>query len=120
MMKTRYSAAPSTISGVTRGTSAIPLDALLIGERHRVRPRASRTPSGVATSTVRTPRIRLFSRERIREGSVQTDPSVQQYHCVEKPCHVLRDRPSLNENWMAITMGTIDHRMYSHVTDARK
>jgi hypothetical protein len=45
---------------------------------------------------------------------------VQQYHCVEKPCQVLRDRPLLNENWTAMTMGTIDHRMYSHVTDARK
>ena len=27
----------------------------------------------------------------------------------EKPCHVLRERPELNENWMAISTGTIDH-----------
>ena len=34
----------------------------------------------------------------------------------EKPCQTLRERPSLNENSIAITTGTIAQTMYSHVT----
>ena len=33
---------------------------------------------------------------------------------------MLRERPELNENWMAMSTGTIAHRMNSHVTVARK
>ena len=96
----------------------MPLATLLLRERHRVSPMASMTPSGVATRTVAAPRIRLFFSARSRLGSSPTDPSAQQYHCMEKPCHVLRDRPSLKENWTAMTIGRSDHRMYSHVNVA--
>src|SRR5215212_8046208 len=116
---TRYRADPTTISGVTSGTSAIPFATLLERERHRVSPMASITPSGVATRTVATPRMRLFFSDRRRLGSSKTDPSLQQYHWRENPCQVLRDRPSLNENWTAISTGSSDHRMYSQVTVAR-
>jgi hypothetical protein len=47
----------------------------------------------------------------VRLGSSKTDPSMQQYHWVEKPCQVLRERPSLNENWTAMSTGSNDHRM---------
>ena len=43
-----------------------------------------------------------------------------QYQRNEKPCQVLRERPTLNENWMAISTGTSDQTMYSHVAVARK
>ena len=96
----------------------MPLATLLLRDRHRVSPIASMTPSGVATRTVAAPRIRLFCSASSRLGSSPTDPSAQQYHCVEKPCQVLRDRPSLKENCTAIRTGTRDHRMYSQVTAA--
>ena len=51
-------------------------------------------------------------------GSSKTEPSLQQYHCIEKPCQTLLDRPSLNENWIAISTGTSDQRMYTQVMAA--
>src|SRR3954452_7443461 len=96
----------------------MPLATALARDRHRVRPMASATPSGVATISVRTPRTRLFRSEWNMLGSSKTEPSLQQYHCREKPCQVLRDRPSLKENWMAISTGTRDQRMYPHVMAA--
>src|SRR3954466_12777204 len=93
----------------------MPLATLLLRECQRVSPIASMTPSGVATSTVAEPRIRLFFNASSRLGSSPIDPSAQQYHCVEKPCQTLRDRPSLNENCTAIRTGSSDHRTYSHV-----
>jgi hypothetical protein len=76
------------------------------------------TPSGVATRTVAAPRTRLFCSARSRLGSSPIDPSAQQYHWVEKPCQVLRDRPSLKENCTAIRTGSRDQMMYSHVRPA--
>src|SRR5262249_54079300 len=96
----------------------MPFATALVRERHRVSPMASATPSGVATITVETPRMRLLPREWNMLGSSTTEPSLQQYHCSEKPCQVLRDRPSLKENWIAISTGTSDHRMYTQVMDA--
>jgi len=65
----------------------------------------------VATATVASARIRLLRNESSMLESSQTDPSAQQYHCVEKPCHVLRDRPALNENCTAMRIGTSDQTM---------
>src|SRR5689334_14302773 len=93
----------------------MPLATALVRERHLVRPMASATPSGVDTITVATPRIRLLPSAWNMLGSSTTEPSLQQYHCSEKPCQVLRERPSLNENWMAISTGTSDQRMYTQV-----
>src|SRR3954447_5943396 len=93
---------------------AMPLATLLLRERHRVSPMASMTPSGVATSTVTEPRIRLFFKDRSRLGSPPIAPSAQQYHCVEKPCQTLRDRPLLNENCTAIRTGSRDHTKDNH------
>src|SRR3954462_4254973 len=105
LTNTRSSAEPTTISGVTNGTRAMPLATLLLRERQRVSPIASMTPRGVATSTVADPRIRLFFKDRSKLGSSPIDPSAQQYHCVENPCQTLRDRPLLNENCTAIRTG---------------
>ena len=37
--------------------------------------------------------------------------SVLVYHFSVKPCQLLSERLLLNENWMAISTGTIDHTM---------
>ena len=89
----------------------MPLATLLARERQRVSPIASITPSGVAIRTVSTPRTRLFSSAFSRLGSSPIEPSAQQYHCSEKPCQVLRERPSLKENCTAISTGSSDQRM---------
>ena len=89
----------------------MPLETRLARERHRVSPIASMTPSGVAMRTVAAPRIRLLFSARSRLESSPTEPSAQQYHCREKPCQVLRERPSLNENCTATSTGTSDHTM---------
>src|SRR4051794_10068090 len=96
----------------------MPLDTLLARDLHRVRPIASITPSGVAISTVDAPSVRLFCSAWSRLESSPTDPSAQQYHCVEKPCQTLRERPSLNENCTATRTGTSDHTMYAQVMPA--
>ncbi len=57
---------------------------------------------------------------RRRLGSSATDPTSPQYQRVEKPCQVLRERPSLKENWIAISTGSSDQTTYSHVSVARK
>ncbi len=42
-------------------------------------------------------------------GSCQSESNGSWYHQrIENPCHVLRDRPALNEKITAITTGTID------------
>src|SRR3569623_971563 len=96
----------------------MPLATALERERHLVRPMARATPSGVVTTTVARPRMRLLRREWNMLGSSKTDPSLQQYHWREKPCQVLRERPSLNENWIAISTGTSDQMMYRQVMAA--
>ena len=39
---------------------------------------------------------------------------------MEKPAHTVRERESLNENWIAMITGTIAQAMYSHVIIGRK
>ena len=41
------------------------------------------------------------------------------YQRVENPCHVLLDRPELNENRTAIATGMIDQRTYPRVTSGK-
>ena len=52
--------------------------------------------------------------ERVAQCRVVPAPSRpgrRQYQRVEKPCQTLRERLALNENWMAISTGTIDQTM---------
>src|SRR5262245_1746721 len=103
-----------TISGVARGNNISPLAAALPRPSQRVSPSASATPSGVATAVVSAASSMLLNRARRRLGSAATEPTGSpQYHRVEKPCQELRDRPALNENWMAITTGSSDQITYS-------
>src|SRR5262249_23080723 len=41
------------------------------------------------------------------------------YQRSEKPCQSVRERELLNENWIAISTGTIDQAMYIHVKTTR-
>ena len=41
------------------------------------------------------------------------------YHRVENPAQIVRERLSLNENWMAISTGTIAQTMYAQVIRTR-
>ena len=61
-------------------------------------------------SIVSTASTRLFCIAWRSDGSCSSDRVSSPHHQrTENPCHVLRDRPELNENWMAISTGTIDH-----------
>src|SRR5258705_8442068 len=99
-----------TISGVASGSSIRLFAARLDRRRQRVRPSAIATPSGVATSVVRSASHRVLDRARRRLGSPTTEPESPTYHRNEKPCQVLRERPALKENWIATSTGTSDHR----------
>ena len=79
--------------------------------RQRASPSASATPSGVAISIVSTASSRLFDQRLAqRSGRASSERVGSPHHQRnEKPCHVLRDRPELNENWIAISTGTSDH-----------
>src|SRR5262245_21793525 len=108
-----------TIAGVASGSSIRPFAAVEVRERHRVRPSASATPSGVAISTVKAASRRLFVSASRRLGSCQTEPIGScQYQRNEKPCQAVRDRPELNDNWTAMTTGIRVHKMYSQVNAA--
>ena len=65
--------------------------------------------------------FRLCSRAPRIDGSWRIDWfGSPQYQRVENPCQTLRERPSLNENRIAITTGAIAQTMYAHVTTPRK
>ena len=106
------SATPITISGVTSGSSMSTLTVPLPRPRQRCRPIASVTPSGVAmatqitasTSVCLSADCRAGSCSTLRFGSLQNQRS-------EKPCQLVRERPSLNANRIAITTGTTDQTM---------
>ena len=80
--------------------------------RQRCRPSASVTPSGTATATQMTASRSVCLSAACRSGSWNTLRfwSVQNQRS-EKPSHVVRERPSLNANRIAITTGTTDQRM---------
>ena len=42
-----------------------------------------------------------------------------QHQRSEKPCQIVRERLALNENWIAISTGTIDQTMYPQVMSTR-
>ena len=67
---------------------------------------------GVATRVQSTARMTLFFRASSMEGSCHTEPTGScQYQRNEKPCQTLRERPALNENWMAMSTGSSVHAM---------
>ena len=100
-----------TISGVTSGSSIRPLTVPLPRPRQRWRPSASITPSGVATATQMTARSSVCPSASRSASSWSTLPVSPVNQRVEKPCQVVRERPSLNANAIAISTGSTDQRM---------
>ncbi len=104
------SATPITISGVTSGSSMTVLIVPPPGPRQRCNPSARATPSGVAMSTQTTPRKRVWRSAPCSAGSCSTLPLSPVNQRVEKPCHVVRERPLLKANRIAIPTGISDQR----------
>ena len=107
--KTRRSAVPITISGVTSVASDTARDVPAPRPRQRVSPIASATPSGTVTSTAIAASRRLWRSAELRSGSWRTERSGSSvYQRSDQPCAVERERPSLNEKRIAMRIGTID------------
>ena len=111
--KIRNIEAPITISGVTSGKSIRKLAAPEPRPRHRASPMASPTPRAVAIGIVNRASLRLCIRAGSNVSSKFSDASFQiaSYHCMLNPWKVLRERPSLNENWTATRTGAIVQMM---------
>ena len=110
-LKRRSSDTPATISGVTSGNSIRRFEAPEPRPRQRARPSASKTPIGVAISTSSPASFMLCSRAPCSSALWNTESMfgfVLVYHFSVKPCQMLNERLSLNENWMATSTGTID------------
>src|SRR4029078_1525231 len=78
--------------------------------RQRSMPIANSTPSGTVISVVMTPSLSVCSSAVCSAALCQPD-SVEspQYQRSEKPCHVVRERPLLNEYSTAMATGSSDH-----------
>ena len=110
-----------TSSGVTSGSSMSVLTEPLPHPRQRWRPSASATPSGTVTRTQMSARISVCSRALVYSGLCATLPvgsPVNQR--IEKPCQVVRERPSLKAKSTAMATGMIDQMMYAPVRSGRK
>ena len=95
-----------TISGVTSGSSISVLTAPLPRPRQRWSPSASATPRGTAIATHTTARKSVCLSADCNAGSCRTLPvgsPVNQR--IESPWSVVRERPSLNANRIAIPTG---------------
>ena len=79
-------------------------------------PIANAVPSGTAIRTVRIESLKVCTIAWRSAGLVHRESNGSWYHHrIEKPCHVLRERPELNEKMIAITTGRIDQAMYPQV-----
>ncbi len=107
---TNSSATASSTSGRTKDTSMSRFAPAGNLPRHRSMPMASSTPSGTVITVVITPSFSVCSRAVCSDASCHTDRVASpKYHRNEKPCHVVRDLPSLNEKITAISTGSSDH-----------
>ena len=69
------------------------------------------TPSGIGTTTQITARMSVCSRAPCSAGSWKTLPVAPVNQRNENPCQVVRERPLLNANAIAITTGRTDQTM---------
>ena len=79
--------------------------------RQRWRPSASATPSGVATATQITASSSVCPSASRSAGSWSTLPFSPVNQRKENPCQVVRERPLLNANAIAISTGSTAQRM---------
>ena len=115
-VKTKSSATPMMISGITNDTSIWKLNTAGRRPRQRSTPIANTTPIGTAITVVITASLRVWKSASRSVGSFHTEPAgSRKYQRSEKPCHAVRLRPALNEKSTASATGRIDQRRYSHV-----
>ena len=102
-----------TSSGVTSGSSMSVLTGPLPQPRQRWRPSASATPSGTATSDAdaRARMQRVLEGARGAPGRARRCPGSPVNQRIEKPCQVVRERPSLKAKSTAMATGMIDQMM---------
>ena len=106
---TNSSATASSTSGMTNDTSISMLAPDGSRPRQRSMPIANITPSGTVISVAMTPSFSVCNSAWCSVASCHTDRvGSPQYQRNEKPCHVVRDLPSLNENITAISTGSSD------------
>ena len=80
-----------------------------IGPRQRLMPSANATPSGTAMTVVSTESRTVWMTAACSCGLCSTELTGSlKYQRQEKPCQADCDRPLLNENSTAITIGTSD------------
>src|SRR5712691_1743872 len=108
------------ISGTTNEKSMVKLESDAGRPCQRSIPIANTVPSGTANSTVIVESLNVWSIAVRSVGSCQNESNGSWYHQrIENPCHVLLDRPALNEKTMAMITGTMDHSRYPHVMASR-
>ena len=118
-VKNRNSATPIAISGVMNENSMTKFAVPEPRPRQRSSASANATPSGTAITTVRPASLKLCSSACRSSGSSNTELTFPTYHCVDRPCQVVSERPSLNEKTTAITTGSSVQAMYAIATTHR-
>jgi hypothetical protein len=109
LVKRRNSETPRMISGTTNENSMVKFAPAAGRPRQRSIPRANSVPSGTAITTVSSESLNVWNIAVRSAGSVHSESKSSWYHQrIENPCHVLLDRPELNEKTTAITTGMID------------
>ena len=99
----------SSVSGMTKDSSINALAVSGSRPRQRSMPIAKSTPSGTVMRVVITPSLIVCTTAVCRLASCHTDRiGSPQYQRIEKPCHAVRERPSLNENSTATATGSND------------
>ena len=107
---TNSSATASSTSGTTKLISISTFAPAGRRPRQRSMPIANITPSGTVIRVVITPSLSVCNSAVCSAASCHTDlAGSPQYHRNEKPCQLVRDLPSLNENTTAINTGSSDH-----------
>ena len=108
-VKSRKSETPRIISGTTNESSITKFAERAGRPCQRSMPIAKAVPSGTATSTVTNESLKVCIIAARRLGSWKSESKGSPFHHrSENPCHVLRDRPALNEKITAIATGTSD------------
>ena len=111
-VKTRNSATPITISGVTSGNSIRKFDGPRAAPAPARQAERQQHPQRDGDQDVRGGQLEALvegvPKLRVVEDGVVGSP---QYQRVEKPAQTVRDRLSLNENWIAMSTGMIDQAM---------
>src|SRR6185437_169682 len=103
----------SRTSGSTNDSSIRKLAPAGSLPRQRSMPIANSAPRGTVINVAITPSLMVCSNAVCSAALCQTDSELSpQYQRNENPCHVVLERPSLNEYATAMITGSSDHAKY--------